>query len=1332
MRIRSIERTATIAWAPGQHTPLIATATAAGAYDATFKTNTELEIFDLNLNDSVGGSPSKLKLVGRIAGNSRFNRLAWGLADSSKPLGILVGGMDNGEIDIWNPKSIIDDKKDAVLMHQAAHSGPVRGLDFNTVQTNLFASGATDGEIFVWDLNNLQKPYIPGPRSQKMEDISALSWNKQVGHILATASSNGQTAIWDLRTRKDILTLAYPSGRRTITGLSWNPNHPTQIVTSADDDMNPVILMWDLRNARAPEKTLVGHTKGILSVAWCPKDSDLLLSCGKDNRTIVWNPSKGEVLGDLEHSGNWSFEAQWSTRNPDLIGVASFDGKVTIHSLQNSGTAEDDDSQIPTTPGINVDDPFAMIQRQSQKSIDTGFVLRQTPKWLCRPVGASFGYGGKLVLFGSKSNGSKSVSVKTITTESTFYNNALELNQIIHQNNSESFIELCEKQAALGAAVSPQEQETWKFLIVLLQQGVRENVLKYLGFSKDTIATERLSALFESLKLKSVTPDPTPENIKDQASADAANDFLGTSNFSTPTIPAKPLKLYPASIVKSQENDIDILITRALLVGDFPTAVKICLGADRIADAVMLAVSGGEELLAETQKEYFKRNTDKKSYTRILHGIMNNDLHDIVLNAEFSGVGYKDILALVWTYAKPDEFGTLLGLLGDRMQSLASGTVGKEKDERVFAASLCYLGAGSLQTVVKLWIDAEEKETAATQKRATIIGKKSATDTSRSFRLQALIKKVTIFRKAIGYIDSDAVDANYHHGLESLYKYYAEYAELLMTQGKVDIAQQTLDLIPYTFTRFSTTSECDINPLAILRDRVYKNGGRRYSPYQAPAFPYQIVDISPPKPIVLQEPVQKYQSGYGNYPNGPSYPSYNTNSGGYNTNPYPAPITTPQVYGGHAVATAPFKPYSNSNDISYGTPNVSSNNNQGGWNDAPIPPRKPATPKPISQPPTTFGNPISANWGNTFTPATPRTNAAPPTAFTNTHSAPPSSFNNHSHNSAQPATTLTPAANYPINYSNNTGHGDFHSNTPASTHWNSAPPMNNTQPTLFANTMAPPPTSFMTTGAPPATSFANTHIGYNSNPSPTIPAVQPSEAAFNFGANPNANHSFHSQPTTPFNNGMAGAGPPQGHNTTPFSGMKTFTSDPSPTAVAPHNHNIGHNDMHTGAPVPTRHTSALAAAPAPATPQTPSRHSFGDKSHIPASQMPLVNDLQKFVSQSLQAANGLQQKKMAEDAEKKIAILFDQMNNSEVPQDVVGKLNELVAALNVNDFQNAHRTQLEMMTTRIEVTGGWIVGIKRIIDGVERLKLAPITPSGFPGNQQPSSFINQPPGYSRN
>jgi WD40 repeat protein len=34
---------------------------------------------------------------------------------------------------------------------------------------------------------------------------------------------------------------------------------------------------------------------GVLAMAWCPSDSGLLLTCGKDNRTLCWDINTGEV-----------------------------------------------------------------------------------------------------------------------------------------------------------------------------------------------------------------------------------------------------------------------------------------------------------------------------------------------------------------------------------------------------------------------------------------------------------------------------------------------------------------------------------------------------------------------------------------------------------------------------------------------------------------------------------------------------------------------------------------------------------------------------------------------------------------------------------------------------------------------------------------------------------------------------------------------------------------------------------------------------------------------------------------------------------------------------
>jgi len=77
--------------------------------------------------------------------------LAWGtIGDRSKPYGILAAGMENGDLEFWNPKGIMNGDANALLMRHSMHSGPVRGLDFNPFQGNLLASSSSDGEVIIF------------------------------------------------------------------------------------------------------------------------------------------------------------------------------------------------------------------------------------------------------------------------------------------------------------------------------------------------------------------------------------------------------------------------------------------------------------------------------------------------------------------------------------------------------------------------------------------------------------------------------------------------------------------------------------------------------------------------------------------------------------------------------------------------------------------------------------------------------------------------------------------------------------------------------------------------------------------------------------------------------------------------------------------------------------------------------------------------------------------------------------------------------------------------------------------------------------------------------
>lgn len=70
VRLREVPRTATFAWSPGSAPPLLATGTRAGAVDADFSNETQLEIWDLDLDNTEKNG--ELQPVGSVSVDSRY------------------------------------------------------------------------------------------------------------------------------------------------------------------------------------------------------------------------------------------------------------------------------------------------------------------------------------------------------------------------------------------------------------------------------------------------------------------------------------------------------------------------------------------------------------------------------------------------------------------------------------------------------------------------------------------------------------------------------------------------------------------------------------------------------------------------------------------------------------------------------------------------------------------------------------------------------------------------------------------------------------------------------------------------------------------------------------------------------------------------------------------------------------------------------------------------------------------------------------------------------------------------------------------------------------
>ncbi|XP_044080635.1 protein transport protein Sec31A isoform X11 [Neovison vison] len=775
MKLKEVDRTAMQAWSPAQNHPIyLATGTSAQQLDATFSTSASLEIFELDLSD-----PSlDMKSCATFSSSHRYHKLIWGphkMDSKGNASGVLIAGGENGNIILYDPSKIIAGDKEVVIAQNDKHTGPVRALDVNIFQTNLVASGANESEIYIWDLNNFATPMTPGAKTQPPEDISCVAWNRQVQHILASASPSGRATVWDLRKNEPIIKVSDHSNRMHCSGLAWHPDVATQMVLASEDDRLPVVQMWDLRFASSPLRVLENHARGILAIAWSMADPELLLSCGKDAKILCSNPNTGEVLYELPTNTQWCFDIQWCPRNPAVLSAASFDGRISVYSIMGGsadGLRQKQVDKLSSSFG-NLDPfgtgqplpPLQIPQQTAQHNIV--LPLKKPPKWTRRPVGASFSFGGKLVTFengrAQAQQGAEPphhVFVSQVVTEEEFLQRSDQLQQVLR---SQGFVSFCQKK--IEASQTEFEKNVWSFLKVNFEDDSRGKYLELLGYRKEDLGKKIAVALS-----KVDGPNACIKEGKQES------EFLpsagGTFNISI-------------------SGDIDGLITQALLTGNFESAVDLCLHDNRMADAIILAIAGGQELLAQTQKKYFAKSRSK--ITRLITAVVMKNWKEIVESCDLKN--WREALAAVLTYAKPDEFSTLCDLLGTRLESEGDSLLQTQ-------ACLCYICAGNVEKLVACWTKAQ--------------------DGSSPLSLQDLIEKVVILRKAVQL--TQAMDTNTVGVL--LAEKMSQYANLLAAQGSIAAA---LAFLP------ENTNQPNI---AQLRDRLCKAQGQPIPGQESSKTPY--------------------------------------------------------------------------------------------------------------------------------------------------------------------------------------------------------------------------------------------------------------------------------------------------------------------------------------------------------------------------------------------------------------------------------------------------------------------------------------------------------------
>jgi len=754
MKVKEVDRTANIAWSPAPQVPIyLAAGTAAQQLDATFSTTSSLELYTLNLSETGHDMP----VIASLPVEQRFHKVIWGqngMEAGQTVSGLIVGGSDRGVINVYDADKLIKGE-DCVVMSENKHTGPVAALDFNPYQHNLLASGASESEIFIWDVNKKTAPMNPGPKSQPLDDVRCVAWNKQVQHILASAFAS-RCLVWDLRKNDPIIKVSDSTSRMRCKIVAWHPDVATQLCLASEDDHTPIIQIWDLRAASSPLKTLEGHTKGILSLAWCKDDSDLLLSCGKDNRIIVWNPNQaqGEILAELPTSNQWSFDVSWCPRNPAIIASSSFDGRVSVYSLMGGQQQVQPTNRITESFGPDMQN----IQQTQQPNSQVTMQLKKPPKWLSKPCGASFGFGGRLVSFenvkqtvsdgqgGQQTKRVPQVYISRVVTEQQLVDRSSKLETSLQTGNHADFI-----QVKVSNMEDEDEIKVWKFIGASFSNDPATEYLSLLDINLESIREQlTVNSLPDKTELKTmngVANDISCMKIADQSS----DDFQEIAEVAAEK-EAKPTALDIGFDIDASMTTDEGELSLALLTGNIELGVKLCIKQRRWADALILSAQAGPTVVASTRALYFQQENCGGGSSALVEAVASDSWEKLVTNADLES--WKQVICAVIVYCDLDRRLQLAALLAARLYE--AGTKYRT------ASTLCYIVSMDMEKVLDIWVK----------------------EASSPDQLQDMVEIVVMLRAAI-----QAQGLNANLGAESkLAARLASYAVLLASQGCLESA----------------------------------------------------------------------------------------------------------------------------------------------------------------------------------------------------------------------------------------------------------------------------------------------------------------------------------------------------------------------------------------------------------------------------------------------------------------------------------------------------------------------------------------------------------------
>jgi WD40 repeat protein len=241
------------------------------------------------------------------------------------------------------------------------------------------ASAGGDNTVKLWDTDTHQE--LCALRGHT-DAVCGLAFHPE-GHRLASAGKDGTVKLWDVTriqpdTRQEVRILRGHTDAVRCVRFSHDGRW---LASSSGNGANGVVKLWEVTSGQ-PIRTLTGHSSWVENVVFSP-DGRLLLSASSfDQKIILWDTTKGQILRTFRGStraGTFTPDGRqlaWASRDGSvrLVDVATGQEirRFTGHTAPVASTAFSPDGQILATGG---NDGTVMLWDAA-----TGALVRTLPK----------------------------------------------------------------------------------------------------------------------------------------------------------------------------------------------------------------------------------------------------------------------------------------------------------------------------------------------------------------------------------------------------------------------------------------------------------------------------------------------------------------------------------------------------------------------------------------------------------------------------------------------------------------------------------------------------------------------------------------------------------------------------------------------------------------------------------------------------------------------------------------------------------------------------------------------------------------------------------------